>query len=438
MVPTSEISPESPEGGSCLRRVRGTPLLLLLGLGFGLVMFLETQGQWWELPAMADSMCVTCGPDVSGMAPDLVGSNASSSTAGKNKTNAVPTAPRTKPKVQCPAFPYLDYSDRKTSSPVLLVALVFEPEWYLKQYLHNILAFTEPSTLILLHLSKNTNYSQATIESIHSLDPRIIISCARVKTKAYTGQITIAVLRSIAFARQVGLRYRHVLFWSSNTWFLRSGVEAYVQQYGSSLSNQIPLPRHTDHRFIRRFPVDRIPPANSTTRYRWNSIQRVTRDIWAMPVFHSLVAASAPPGSRNNFITFGKFLEGAFFTAELVASLLSAVEKTFPPSDWNETFHVTSICVDEFIFFTWADHHRELAGDGRGLQTAFPITQSSGLGKTHAQVAVSVQQIKVILSAKMSSVFGVKAVGRYKTDHHGTRAYLRRLADAALAERPPS
>jgi len=65
----------------------------------------------------------------------------------------------------CTAFPHLRTrmaaQVSMKASHLLISALVYEPLDYLEIFVDNLLAFTRNSTVIMLHLSSSTNYTEA-------------------------------------------------------------------------------------------------------------------------------------------------------------------------------------------------------------------------------------------------------------------------------------
>eukprot|EP00966_Prymnesium_polylepis_P179446 4154629-Prymnesium_polylepis.1 len=74
---------------------------------------------------------------------------------------------------------------------VVLSISMFEPAWYVRETLENALAQTADTTLILLHLSADTNYSLSGLAQPHLAwlwaQERIEVSCFRHHVKQYSG-----------------------------------------------------------------------------------------------------------------------------------------------------------------------------------------------------------------------------------------------------------
>ena len=62
---------------------------------------------------------------------------------------------------------------------LMISTLVFEPAWFVKDFLENLLSFTEDSTVIMVHLCAETNYSSEDIKSFNASSNRVIINCNR-------------------------------------------------------------------------------------------------------------------------------------------------------------------------------------------------------------------------------------------------------------------
>jgi len=117
---------------------------------------------------------------------------------------------------------------------------MFEPAWYVQETLENALAHTEESTLIVLHLSADTQYSASGSSKKHlewlSEQERIEVSCFRHHVEAYTGAVLLSQLSNLQWARCRGLlrAATHVVFQASNMWWWREGMEAAVRRRNSS------------------------------------------------------------------------------------------------------------------------------------------------------------------------------------------------------------
>ena len=126
----------------------------------------------------------------------------------------------------------------------ILSVSMFEPAWYLRETLDNALANTESTTLILVHLNLNTNYSssQAGSQRMAHLEwlwaqERIEVSCFRQHVLPYSGTVLLAMLTNLLWTRCRGLSdsATHIVFQASNMWWWRPGMEAFVRARDASV-----------------------------------------------------------------------------------------------------------------------------------------------------------------------------------------------------------
>ena len=128
------------------------------------------------------------------------------------------------------------------SSPVgstfktLLSISVFETEEYVSHLLRNALDFTQNSTLIVVHVNKNTPDYSMSSPLWDSL--RVKINCLpRVAVKGWSGTILQSQLSNVEFAVRcfgaTGLR--SVVFASSDMIWVRRGMEDYVAHHVASV-----------------------------------------------------------------------------------------------------------------------------------------------------------------------------------------------------------
>jgi len=216
----------------------------------------------------------------------------------------------------------------------------------------------------------------------------------------------------------LGINIPHVLLWGSNPWFIRREIENYVNKHGSSLTNLEGTVRK--NAFVQRLDVGRILP---DPRPGWAPKEVFSR-VWSWKPFREVIAPKAPAGSPVNTVTLSKH-EGAFFPGPLMQKIVKAFDE-----DMFESLAEQHVYMEEFLFQTWADHHRCEAGNGTGHTTVFVKTQSHSKKNPELKY-VRVSDVKNTLR-NYADVFGIKSIGREKKDFHGTRAYLKQIAPDEL------
>eukprot|EP00472_Partenskyella_glossopodia_P003470 CAMPEP_0197540924 /NCGR_PEP_ID=MMETSP1318-20131121/66873_1 /TAXON_ID=552666 /ORGANISM="Partenskyella glossopodia, Strain RCC365" /LENGTH=203 /DNA_ID=CAMNT_0043100039 /DNA_START=175 /DNA_END=783 /DNA_ORIENTATION=+ len=203
------------------------------------------------------------------------------------------------------------------------------------------MAFTSNTTLVLAHLSSISNYTESDIIDIANHHPRLVVNCYRYFTKAYHGSLAHAHLRNIQWAMGLGINISHVLLWASNSWFIRRGIENYVNKHGSSLTNLEGTVRK--NAFVQRLDVGRILP---DPRPGWAPKEVFSR-VWSWKPFREVIAPKAPAGSPVNTVTLSKH-EGAFFPGPLMQKIVKAFDE-----DMFESLAEQHVYMEEFLFQTW-------------------------------------------------------------------------------------
>ena len=112
----------------------------------------------------------------------------------------------------------------------------YVPAWYARAAVRNWLRFTIGSTLIVLHMdrARTGNFTEPEWRWLHdgSARERVLLNPHRMNTYRRSGSLLTAHVRNYMHARSTLLRSRppsHVLFLASNCFFIRPGVEAFVE-----------------------------------------------------------------------------------------------------------------------------------------------------------------------------------------------------------------
>jgi hypothetical protein len=138
---------------------------------------------------------------------------------------------------------------RSSSWRIILSISAFESAAYVRETVENALAFTENTTLVVLHLDANRNYSndgstaeqraaRQHIDYLRSNARVEVNACFRQPMSVYSGTVVLSQLANLQWARCRGLlssATTHVVFQASNMWWWRRGMEAVVRARNSSV-----------------------------------------------------------------------------------------------------------------------------------------------------------------------------------------------------------
>lgn len=320
----------------------------------------------------------------------------------------------------------------RAKAPLLLSILAFEPMWYLRDLLHNIVSFTDPSTLVVVHLCARTRYNASEIAELRG-HPRILLNPVRLKTTSYNSVLTAAHLRNILYAGSE-VDFDHVMLWSSNSRFIRQGVEAHVRLHGSSLG--VPpakIPASVKRWIVfQKIDVEMYKWPKPRTFWDPRAVkQRVLNWEWFRRIFDLPVGKNKTQWNlavkKSHFQFLWSKHEGAFFPGPLMLRLAQKADGI--PGFWKAVNNY-KVYLEEFLLQTWAQNHASEAAPGTSFPVVLCWTTSHGAKSTPKELkAVSVKQIQATLRAA-PGFFGVKAVSRdLDQDYHGTRAFLRRKAN---------
>jgi len=323
----------------------------------------------------------------------------------------------------CEAFPHLKARMAEqvsiADSHLLISTLVFEPIEYLELFFNNLLAFTRNSTVIVAHLSSVWNYTEEEVTSLVHHHPRLFINCHRYFTHAYHGSLAHAHLRNIGWARHLGLDFHHVLLMASNSWFIKFGVEDYIDAHGASLGTKY---SKAFNRFTKTFDTAVIDK-----RYHWSWNPKATLSrVWCWEPMHTIVAPS--PSDR----IYQTKHEGAFFPAMVMLALHDALlavngSNSHPcpnnPKRWLENttglgsmLH-SRMYLEEYVFQTWGLRHLEECQPANGV-TVIALYGGASTGSK------MVDAIKVKEAQHWPDVFGIKPISREVADVGGAKAYI--------------
>ncbi|GAB5372927.1 hypothetical protein AAMO2058_001706200, partial [Amorphochlora amoebiformis] len=123
---------------------------------------------------------------------------------------------------------------------LIISTTAYEEAWYVRGHLITLLAYTTPSTIIVLHLNANSTYTTDEISSFYSLAPRrLILNHIRYPVRAYHGTLLRALLGNVEEVRRIGLSFGYVLLMCSNAWLVRGGIEKWIGRYKASLTKEM-------------------------------------------------------------------------------------------------------------------------------------------------------------------------------------------------------
>eukprot|EP00928_Gymnodinium_smaydae_P071892 TRINITY_DN55367_c0_g1_i1.p1 TRINITY_DN55367_c0_g1~~TRINITY_DN55367_c0_g1_i1.p1 ORF type:complete len:459 (-),score=52.17 TRINITY_DN55367_c0_g1_i1:64-1440(-) len=104
-----------------------------------------------------------------------------------------------------------------------------EPEW-IDSLLKEVLARTEPSTYIMLHLNANTYYSEEILNYFRNYDQRVRLNPERIPVEFATGSVLYSHLSNVRQMADANLGCTYVVMQASNMRWLRNGMEGLVRE----------------------------------------------------------------------------------------------------------------------------------------------------------------------------------------------------------------
>jgi hypothetical protein len=256
---------------------------------------------------------------------------------------------------------------------------------YVRALLENALKYTSENTSIILHLNANTDYPAAGADKDFDWiwsNPRVEVNCNRVPVVRETGTILQSQMSNVEWAQCRGIVSDFFVFQASNSMWLKSGMEAYVEKHVTS------APKITSSAMCQNFELD-------TNRHAYQQCKEVTRlEVEAVaqpfegtiqpfvcrhhslegeqfPVCHDMCVA--PPFEGIEFVLQRKH-EGSFYPTKELNRIVSMTTHnsqrrlqakpqgnctTMSPNVFD-----TPHFIEETYFQTWFANHETIEGTG--------------------------------------------------------------------------
>ncbi|GAB5357432.1 hypothetical protein AAMO2058_000374200 [Amorphochlora amoebiformis] len=218
--------------------------------------------------------------------------------------------------------------------PLLISTTVFEAFEYVVGHLVSLLAFTQPNTLIVIHLNKNTKYTKDQIEKLWDMGRgRIILNHVRIEVLAYHGSLARSILSNLEVVRDLGITFHHVMLMCSNAWLVCPGVEDHISVHGSSRTSPILWEE------VRKDRGEHSPRA-----FFWGPMVQFVRGGRNMDE----VSSTNPMWKSKH--------EGAFFPADLAFELIDGLKAFQVGGNFKNA--LDELCgintyLEEFLFQTY-------------------------------------------------------------------------------------
>jgi hypothetical protein len=234
---------------------------------------------------------------------------------------------------------------------------------YVRALLENALKYTSENTTIILHLNANTDYPAAGADKDFDwiwLNPRVEVNCNRVPVVHGKGTILQAQMSNVEWAQCRGIVSDFFVFQASNSMWLKSGMEAYVEKHVTS------APKITGSAMCQNFEFD-------TNRHSYQQCKEVARleTVVLLDLHDDLCVA--PPFEGVKFVVQRKH-EGSFYPTTELNRITSMTKRNSQrrlqakPQDncttMSPNIFDTPHIIEEIYFQTWFANHETIEGTG--------------------------------------------------------------------------
>mmetsp|Transcript_3886 Transcript_3886/g.5544 ORF Transcript_3886/g.5544 Transcript_3886/m.5544 type:complete len:416 (-) Transcript_3886:186-1433(-) len=302
---------------------------------------------------------------------------------------------------------------------ILISLPVFEETWFLQQLILNYLAFTNKHTVIVIHLNRDSVYAKEEICCLENMSSRVWINPLRIPVKRFTGSLFQSHWSNLDYGNERAARedrptFSHFMIGSSNSFFVKSGMEKHVARYGGSL-------QLTGKGICKKPYTHCIGVGNPQSK--WGKRSSSWKPFETVVLRHS-------NGSLSNKM-FHIRPEGSFYPMLIMRNLSRDLHNVEGAFDSVGRVYIRSI-LEEHVFSSYAFLRQgEVTAKLHGNTLFRTVTTShGGSGVNHT---IGPRRIKRhVLS--LPEIFGFKAVSRLKeVDTLGTREYLFKLALREIA-----
>lgn len=115
---------------------------------------------------------------------------------------------------------------------ILISQLVYEPIQWLTALIDNKEKFTSNQTSLCFHLNSESKYSEYEMRLLKSR--MVLINPERIRVRAGDGSILMGHLSNFKFVSKFQT-FSHIIFASSNMFWIRKDIETYVYKYNHSV-----------------------------------------------------------------------------------------------------------------------------------------------------------------------------------------------------------
>lgn len=221
-------------------------------------------------------------------------------------------------------------------SPVVLSLMAHGPAMRIRVLLENVLQFTQPSTILVLHVSALETRGAADpdwawiLAQNASSASRIWLNPRTVRAKGFTGSVLYGHLLNFDMAMALEPRFGHFVFMSDDAALHRDGLEAWIRAHDMSFSIGLSGLRRWDLATWRRdvrarvrggSDVDLAPIASADAVNRRD--RRYAR-FRRSPYWQAVVTAGLWWPDRDYYNHFQ--LEGGFYPRAIMSRFVAALE----------------------------------------------------------------------------------------------------------------
>mmetsp|Transcript_16574 Transcript_16574/g.23200 ORF Transcript_16574/g.23200 Transcript_16574/m.23200 type:complete len:388 (+) Transcript_16574:165-1328(+) len=307
---------------------------------------------------------------------------------------------------------------RTTSGGRVFISLpVYEDMWWLRMLLINYLAFTDASTVIVLHLNSKTPYTREELLCLAKMSPRIWINPTRIAVSSFHGSLFQSHWSNFDYgfrrSTEEGERFSHFVVASANSFLIKSGLEDYVFKHDGSF------------------------------HYRGMGI--CAKSIYSKSCLHKVKAAGKyidlcfdwkplrdviMQGGESDTLIHAR-PEGMFFPTSIMQNMSDTLH-AWGPEAYSSLSQVNSF-LEEYVFSTWGYLHRNVSEKNYGHGLIAPLTNDHANARMNHTLPP--EKINEYLGRNVS-FFGFKALSRDKGfDTFGTREFVMSLTKDEIRSR---
>lgn len=268
---------------------------------------------------------------------------------------------------ECKGFPDRspNYLNSRIVHPKVLVSIsASESSKYIRALVENALKYTSEDTMIILHLNANSSYPAAGADEDFDWlwsNPRVEVNCNRWPVARAEGTILQSQMSNVEWAKCRGIASDFVVFQASNSVWLKTGMEAYVEKHVTSVpkitssatcSNFKYIPGHHAYQVCKE--VGQLEVESAARKFH--------PDKCILPPFEGIKfvmqqkheGSFYPTPELNRLVSMAEQYQQSHVQAKVQNNCSAMLPNIFDTDFW----------IEEFFFQSWFGNHETIEGTG--------------------------------------------------------------------------